>query len=165
MFFNFMKMMLMLTVFASLNLAGGCGLEDLADYSTPESTYESYLRHSATLSIVADHRSYRRAINCFSRTDRRWFSRNFERLKELDGVEVEEDIYRHLYRTKRKAYIFGKAVVPAGPSLDSEYNIKKLSPEEALLEVEDFEKDIKMIRERRGWRIKGLFGISEKLEQ
>ena len=143
----------------------GCGLEDLADYSTPGSTYQSYIRHAQTLRIVADHRSYRRVIRCFTPEDQRWFENNFKRLKKLPHVEIEEDIYRHLYLTKRKAYIFGRAVVPAGPDPEAEFEIEKISEEQALLRVENFEQDIRMVKGPRGWSMKGMFGLAGQMQE
>ncbi len=143
----------------------GCGLEDLADYSTPRATYESYILHSKTLRIVADHRSYRRAVRCFTDEDRSWFESNFTLLKDLPWVEVEEDIYRHLYKTKRQAYLFGRAVVPAGPDLYADYEIRQLSDDEAVIAVEGFEDEIEMVKTSWGWQMKGLFGIREKVQE
>ena len=148
-----------------LALFSGCGLEDLADYSSPGASYESYLRHAKTLRINADHRSYRRAIRCFTEEDRNWFESNFTLLKKLDGVEIEEDVYRHLYLTKRKAYIFGRAVVPRGPDLWAGYEIEMIDEENAVLSVEGYDEKIDMVKTSRGWQMRGLFGIRDKVQK
>ena len=143
----------------------GCSFEDLADYSTPRKSYESYVRHAKTLRIVADHRNYRRAIRCFRDEDRDWFEKNFRLLKELPEFELEEDIYRHLYLTKRKAYIFGRALVPAGPPLDADYEVEEISENEAIVKIDGYEEPVKMIRSSDRWQIKGLFGLKEKVSE
>ncbi len=159
------KIKYLLLFAAAFILTSGCGLEDLADYSTPEATYESYLQHAKTLRIVADHRSYRRAIRCFTDEDRRWFESNFTLFEDLPRGELEEDIYRHLYKTKRQAYIFGRAVVTAGPDLYADYEIEQLSEERAAVRVEGFEDEIEMIKTSWGWQMKGLFGIREEVQE
>ncbi|MGM0568193.1 MAG: hypothetical protein ACQESB_03120 [Elusimicrobiota bacterium] len=152
-------------VLALIFTAAGCSLENLADYSTPRKSYESYVRHAKTLRIVADHRNYRRAIRCFSDEDRNWFEKNFRLLKELPEFELEEDIYRHLYLTKRKAYVFGRALVPAGPPLDADYEVEEISDNEAVVKIEGYETPIQMIKSSDRWQMKGLFGLKEKVSE
>ena len=149
----------LLTVFLFLAaFLTACQQRGLYDYSTPESTYRTYIEQARTLRIVADHRHYRRAIRCFTDSDRRWFEKNFDKIP----IEREDHLYSDLYRTKQQAYVFGRAVVAAGPDPDEEKLVfTEVSPDVTELEVEGYERTIKFVRTGRGWLIKGLFGLRQ----
>ena len=136
-----------------------CEQKGMYDYNTPEATYRTYVEQARTLRVVADHRHYRRAIRCFTDEDWRWFQSNFDSLE----FDREEDVYGSLYRTKRMAYAFGRAVVPAGPSPDEkEHVFTKVSPGVYELEVRGHPERIRFVESRRGWLIEGLFGLKDK---
>jgi hypothetical protein len=143
-------------------LFAGCQQKGLSDYSTPEATYKTYVMQAKALRVVADHRNYRRAIRCFTDNDRKWFEKNYDKIK----IDKEEELYKSLYKTKKQAYVFGRSVVLLGPSPDEEhYTFKEISPEEVELQVKGYPKKIKLIKTRRDWQIVGLFNVREKVSQ
>ncbi len=148
------------TVFVILAvfLVAGCGEDDLYDYSSPMGTYETYREQAKTLRIVADHRHYRRAIRCFTVEDRRWFEKNYD----IIDFDREEHIYENLYKSKKKAYVFGRAVVPEGPPPEEDdFEFEEVSSDEYRLQVSGYPEEIKFIRENGEWRMSGLFGVPE----
>jgi len=138
----------------------GCHQKGLSSYQSPQDTYRTYARQSETLRVVADHRHFRRIIRCFTKADRKWFNKNFDSIK----FDREEYVYENLYKTKKKAYVFGRAVVGLGPSPDEkEYTFTEINPDEAELTVKGYAKKIKFIKEGDEWKIVGLFGAREKV--
>ena len=138
----------------------GCQQKGLSDYTTPEATYSTYIEQAKTLRIVGDHRHYRRAIRCFTDKDWKWFEKNYDRIE----VDKEKEIYDNLYKSKKMAYVFGRAVVAAGPSPDEEdYTIKEISDSKAEIKVKGYPNKIELVKSKRGWQIVGLFGIREKV--
>ncbi len=154
------KVLIIPLLIAGFLSGAGCGDAGLYDYSTPEGVFETYLEQARTLAVVADHRHYRRAIRCFTDSVWEWFEENYETLP----ADREEDVYENLYRTKQKAYVFGRAVVPAGPPLDpDEYTFSEVSEDIWELSVEGYPETIRFVRTRRGWGIEGLFGLRDKV--
>jgi hypothetical protein len=156
------KLLKIFSILFSMAFLSGCKQKGLSDYTTPAATYKTYIEQAKALRIVADHRNYRRAIRCFTKEDRKWFENNYEKLE----FEKEEEIYNVLYKTKRLAYVFGKAIVPIGPSPDEkEYNVDSKGETEVMLSVKGYPDPIKIIKEEKNWVLVGLFGIREKVSK
>ncbi len=134
----------------------GCEQADIAEYSTPEAVYETYRQEAKTLRVVADHRSYRRAIQCFLKEERDWFEEHYN---DID-IEKEEEVYNNLYRSKQLAYVMGRSVIPAGPSPDEEnYSIEKISDFKAKLTVNNYPEEIVLIKKNDNWVFESLFDV------
>ncbi len=149
------KISLILAVVACI-MTSGCKQRGLSDYSTPEATYKTYLEQAKALRIVGDQRNYRRAIRCFSDDDWKWFEKNYDNIK----CEKEE-LYKDLFKSKKCAYVFGRAIVPAGPSPDQgEFEMEKTS-DSAVLTVKGYSEKIEFVKADRGWVMIGFFGIKK----
>ncbi|MBN2406917.1 MAG: hypothetical protein JXJ19_04410 [Elusimicrobia bacterium] len=150
-----LTILLLITAFTAVS----CQQKNLANYSTPEATYRTYIEQAKTLRIVADQRNYRRAIRCFTDEDWKWFAKNFDRIQ----CDKEDFLYSRLYKTKKQAYVFGRSVVLFGP--DPELTVYQFAEEgdnKAVLNVEGYPGTINFVKTKRGWRIVGLFGARDK---
>ncbi|MFC2061422.1 hypothetical protein ACFLUV_02820 [Elusimicrobiota bacterium] len=154
--------MKLIYIFTGIILFWGCQQKELSDYSSPESTYKTYVRQAKTLRVVCDHRHYRRAIRCFTDEDWKWYEKNYDKIE----ADKEEYVYENLYKSKKRAYVFGRSVVLVGPSPDEEeYEIETKTSDKAVLRVKGYPEEINMIKTSRGWQIVGLFGVREKVSK
>jgi hypothetical protein len=149
---------LLFLLFLSFVPLSGCQQRGLADYSSPEATYNTYRDQVQTLRVVADHRHYRRAIRCFTKDDWKWFEKNYDKIK----IEKEKHVYDNLYKSKKLAYVFGRSVALKGPSPDEEdFTFEKKSEDKVILRVKGYPEEIVFIKTKSGWQISGLFGIKK----
>lgn len=155
------KLVFNLTLIILVTGISGCRQKHMSDYTTPEATYKTYQVQARALRLVADERSFRRAIRCFTDTDWKWFHKNFDKI-----ILDKEEFYSDLYKSKKMAYVFGNAVLPLGPYPDElQINFKQISDNEVLLTVKGYSKEIRIRREKESWRMAGLFGIRENITE
>ncbi len=155
-----LKYILIVSIAAGLSF--GCQQAGLSDYSSPEGTYKTYLEQAKTLRVVADHRYYRRAIRCFMEENRKWFEQNYDSI----FCNKEPGVYNNLYKTKKYAYVFGRSVVPAGPSPENkDYSVNREAEDLAIITVSGYKEEIILKKVEDSWKITGLFGVKKSLKK
>jgi hypothetical protein len=138
------------TVFLLISV--GCGEEY---FSTPEKTLQHYVRNR----MMGSRQEYEAVLNSFTHDDRTWWDDHYLKLctalYEKDcpgqGLPTETSIWTDKFE-------------PAGPSTDE---VEKSEIDEdkgtALLTVQGQEIEFK--KERGNWKMVGMFGMQEELEQ
>jgi len=134
-------------------LLGACGGEEY--YSTPQKTLERYLDSR----MMANREEYESCLNAFRKEDREWLEQNYMRLcTEFYGPDCPGEGIATL------AAVWADAFEPQGPRA-AEVESAEIDQETgtAFLVVDG--KRIEFIKKRGNWKIKGFFGVAEKLKE
>ena len=139
--------------FVFIFLLIGCGGEEY--YSTPQKTLQQYVDNRS----MSTREQYEATLNAFRKQDRKWWDEHYLRMctiflgKDCPGAGIATEVA-----------VFSDRFEPFGPKTTEveSANIAE-SEETATLVVQG--KEIPFIKERGNWKIKGFFGIPEKLAE
>jgi len=130
----------------------GCGEEY---YSTPEKTLQRYVDNR----MMMNREEYESCLNAFTKEDREWLEKNYMKLcVSLYGVDCPGE------GIPTVVTVWTDVFEPAGPTTSQvESQVVDESSGTAVVVVDG--QEVRFIKKRGNWKIKGFFGVPEELKR